>query len=187
MERIIKNHRGICIVVIVSIIFEKVLKNRITQILREHVTKFQTCGIKGNGVVDNFFIMRPLISHSLYVNQPLFLTFYSIEKCFNSIWLEDCINSLWENDVQNDNLYLIYLLNKKALITVKTPLGNASPFVIKSFVKQGTVLGPILNNCSLDRICKEGNGHQLGQVNIEPLQFVDDLADPNHSLTSACE
>ena len=115
----------------------------------------------------------------------LFLTFYDIEKCFDSLWLEDCKNSLWENGVQNDNLYLIYLLNKKASITVKTPLGNASPFVIINFVKQSTVLGTILNNCSLDRICKEGNGYQFGQVNIKRLEFVDDLADPNHSSMSA--
>ena len=87
--------------------------------------------------------MRALISHSLYVNQPLFLTFYDIEKCFDSLWLEGCINSLWENGIQNDNLYLIYLLNKKASITVKTPLGNASLFVIKNFVKQGTLSGLI--------------------------------------------
>ena len=161
------------------------MKNRITPVLRENITKFQTGGIKEKGVVDNLFIIRALISHSLCVNQPLFLTFYDIEKCFDSLWSEDCINSLWENGVQNDNLYLIYLLNKKASITVKTPLGNASPFVVKNFVKQGTVLGPMLNNCSLDRICKEGNGYQFGQVNITPLEFVDDLADPNHSLTSA--
>ena len=127
----LENHRGIFIVVIVSIIFEKVLKNCVTPILRENMTKFQTGGIKGKGVVDNLFI-----SHSLYVNQPLFLTVYDIENCFDSLWLEDCINSLWQNGVENDNLYLIYLLKKKASITIKTPLGNASPFVIKNFVKQ---------------------------------------------------
>ena len=64
----LENHWGNFIVVIVSIIFEKVLKNRITPILRENMTKFQTGGIKGKGVVDNLFIMRALISHSLYVN-----------------------------------------------------------------------------------------------------------------------
>ena len=76
----LENHRGNFIVVIVSIIFEKVLRNRITPILRENMTKFQTGGIKGKGVVDNLFIMQALISHSLYVNQPLFLTFYDIEN-----------------------------------------------------------------------------------------------------------
>ena len=52
-------------------------------------------------------------------------------------------------------------------------------------VKRGTVLGPIPNSCSLDRICKEENGYQFGQVNIKPFEYIDDLADPNHSLTSA--
>ena len=46
------------------------------------------------------------------------------------------------------------------------------------------MLAPILNNCSLDRICKKENGYQFGQVSIKPLEFVDDLADPNHSLMS---
>ena len=47
------------------------------------------------------------------------------------------------------------------------------------------MLGPILNNCSPYRICKEANGYQFGQVKIKPLETADDLAHPNHSLTSA--
>ena len=49
----LENHRGIFIFVIVSITYEKVLKNRITPVLRENMTKFQTGGIKGTRVVDN--------------------------------------------------------------------------------------------------------------------------------------
>ena len=47
------------------------------------------------------------------------------------------------------------------------------------------MLGPILSNYSLERIFKERNGYQFGQVKIKPLEFVNDLADLNHSLTSA--
>ena len=61
----LEKHRGIFIVVIVSI---KALKNRITPVLSENMTTFQRGGIKGKGVVDNLFIMRALISQSLYVN-----------------------------------------------------------------------------------------------------------------------
>ena len=43
----LENHRSIFIMVFVSIIFEKVLKDRITPISRENMTKFQTGGIKG--------------------------------------------------------------------------------------------------------------------------------------------
>ena len=38
-------------------------------------------------------------------------------------------------------------------VIVKACFGDIDPMHI---VKQGTVLGPMLNNCSLDRVCKEG-------------------------------
>ena len=39
---------------------------------------------------------------------------------------------------------------------LRTPFGDMDPFVVNNLVRQGTVLGPILNNCSLDQICKVG-------------------------------
>ena len=53
------------------------------------------------------------------MGKQLWLTFYDIEKCFDSLWLEDCINSLWDNGVKDDTLSLIYNLNVKANITIK--------------------------------------------------------------------
>ena len=49
-----ENHHGIFIIVILSIIFEKVIKNRILPVLGRNMTQFQTGGAKGKGVVDNF-------------------------------------------------------------------------------------------------------------------------------------
>ena len=86
------------------------------------------------------------------------LTFYDIEKCFDSLWLEDCIDSLWDNGVKDDILSLIYNLNVKVNITIKTPFGDTQVLPLENLVKQGTVFGPVLNNCSLDRVCKESWG-----------------------------
>ena len=41
--------------------------------------------------MDNLFITRGLISHAVHLNKELWITFYDIEKCFGSLWLEDCI------------------------------------------------------------------------------------------------
>ena len=112
-------------------------------------------------------------------------TFYDIEKCFNSLWLADCLNSLWENGIQTDLLYLIYLLNHRARIQVKSPLGITDTFTSTDITKHGTSMGPILNNCSLDRICVEGQGYQLGSAYIKPLEYVDDVADPNNGFEEA--
>ena len=61
----------------------------------------------------------------------------------------------------------------------RTPFGDTDPSVVNNLVRQGTVLGPILNNCSLDQICKEGKSYQNGNIHLKPLEFVDDIADPN--------
>ena len=50
---------------------------------------------------------------------------------------------------------------------------------------QGTVLGPILNNCTLDTICKDGSVYQMGHVVTKPMEFVDDLTDPYQNIQSA--
>ena len=51
-------------------------------------------------------------------------------------------------------------------------------------VKQGTPLGPILNNCSLDELYADSDSYQYGTVEIKSLEFVDDIANGHlkHSL-----
>ena len=76
---------------IVSIIFEKLLKNRITLTLQQHMSNFQNGGTKRKGVVDNVFILRALFDHIKYLNKELFLTFYDTEKCFDTLKRTVCL------------------------------------------------------------------------------------------------
>ena len=149
------------------------------------MTPFQTRGVKSKGITDNLFILRGVIDHSKYLQKEIWITFYDTEKCFDSLWLEDCINSLYENGVKNDILDLIYKMKHKAEIAVKTPFGNCNPIFVENIVRQGTVLGPVLNNCSLDKVCHESESYQSGTVNIKSLEFVDGIAYPNDGLFQA--
>ena len=83
--------------------------------------------MKRKGVVDNLFIIRGIINHAKYLGKELWLTVYDIEKCFDSLCLEDCINSLWDMGVRNDTLFIIYLMNEKAAVNVKAPVGDTDP------------------------------------------------------------
>ena len=180
------NYRGIFIAIILQLIYEKVLKNRISGVLQKNMSKFQNGGVKGKSVTDNLFILKGIIDDSKYLGKGVFITFHDIEKCFDSLWLQDCTNALWDNGVQDDSLYFIYVFSKKASISINTSLGRTDPFVLENLVKQGTVLGQILNNCSLDRVLKEGSEYQMGLVNIKSLEFVDDIADVNRDFNSLC-
>ena len=180
------NYRGIFIVTILQLIYEKVLKDRISGVLQKNMSRFQNVGVEGKSVTDNLFILKGIIEHSKYLGKGVFITFYDIEKCFDSLWLQDCISALRDNGVQDDSLYFIYLLSKKASISINTPFGRTDPFVLENLLKQGTVLGPVINDCSLDRVPKEGSGYQMGRVNIKLLEFVDDIADVNREFNSLC-
>ena len=186
-----ESYRGIFLVPILSLILEKLLKNRMQPTLENNMSTFQTGGAKRNGVIDNLFILRGLIDHTNYLRKELWIIFYDIEKCFDSLWLEDCVNALWRNGIQDDTLYLVYLMNRKAHVTVWTPFGNSDPFITIDLVKQGTCLGPILSNCSLSDICTEGNNFNYGSVQIKPLEFVDDISgdlrqgSSNNSVTNS--
>ena len=105
-------------------------------------------------------------------------------KCFDSLWLEDCMNSLWDLGVKDDILCLIYLMNIKATVTIKSPLGDTGPLFLSNFVKQGTGLGPVLNNCSLNKLSTDSIGYNFGSVQ-KSIEFVDDLADLNRDKQSA--
>ena len=161
------------------------MKNKISDTLKQNISKFQNGGMKGKGAVDDLFILRRIINHANYLGKELLLTFSDTEKCFDSLWLEDCINSLWDLDVKDDILCLIYLMNIKATVTIKTPLGDTDPLFLSNFVKQGTVLGPVLNNCSLNELSTDSIGYNFGSVQIKSMEFVDDLADPNRDKQSA--
>ena len=99
-------------------------------------------------MVDNLFIIRVVIDHALYLGKEHCITFFDTEKGFHSLSLEDCIISLWENGIRDDMLSHIYLRNTKVQVTIRTLIGESRPFICSNIVKQGTVLGTVLNNCS---------------------------------------
>ena len=62
----LNNYRGIFVVPILSLIFEKLLKNRVTPCLEQNMTPFQTGGVKGKGITDNLFILGLLIILNIF-------------------------------------------------------------------------------------------------------------------------
>ena len=76
------NYRGIFIVMILQLIYEKVLKNRTAGLLEANMSKFQNGGAKGKSVTDNLFILRGTIDHARYLGKEVFITFYDTKKMF---------------------------------------------------------------------------------------------------------
>ena len=181
-EKKLVNQRGIFLSPVVSKVFEKLIKERISE-FTDKVSVWQAGATQNRSTQDQTFLLRSAINHAVYLNKPLFLTLYDFRQCFDKMWLEDAVLSLWKLGVKDDMLKLISLLNSKSVAVVKTSAGETEEFVLGPNTKQGTVLGPILSSASVAECCDElvTGGASIGELIIRILAFVDDLLGLNHN------
>ena len=73
--------------------------------------------------------------------------------------------------VGTDILSFIHLMNYKGKVTV---IRDTDPFLltVSNLVKQGPVLGPVLNNCSLNKFFSDGIEYIYGTSQIKPMEDI---------------
>ena len=173
----LKNQRGIFLTVVAYKLFERLVKKRTKDHLK-NINLLQAGGRDGRMTTDQTFIMRSIINHTLYLGIKLYIVCYDYKQCFDKLGLKEAVLSLWRLGMDEEYLNLILKLNETAEISIKTPFGMTERFTAKSITKQGTVLGPTLCGGSLGEcldLLDEGNGASIGNVSIPALAFVDDM------------
>ena len=180
------NQRGIFLTQIVSKIWEKLIKARCESVLAK-INCLQAGGRKEKSSADEMFLLRASIDHAKYLNTPLYINFYDFRQCFDKLWFEDSIISLHKLGLNNELLSLINCTNKRASITVQTPLGPSATFSKENIAKQGTVIAPTLCSASVAELCDEeiDGGMAIGTAKIGPLAYVDDLTTINTNIKDA--
>ena len=175
-KKILKYYRGIFLAIVISKIFESLIKGRIEPDLKR-INLLQAGSRPERGGADNLFLLRGCVDHYVATKQPLYITAYDYEQAFDSLWVEKCILALKNLGVSKEMLQLIYNLNKKAEVVVKTPYGLTSAFTTDPIVKQGTVLGSILCSSSTGEYCGRNVGVPVGEMVLSSLLYVDDVLD----------
>ena len=176
----LEKYRGIFLTVIVSKVFERMIKNRIKSSL-DKISPFQAGSKDGKGPPDNLFILRSCIDHYKYMNKPIYITTYDFRQAFDSLWIQDCILALQRLGVENYLLQLIYELNKKTIVQVKTPYGLTEPSEITDVVKQGGILGSSICSTTTAEFCEVNKGVTIGDLHVATLAYVDDLISLNEN------
>ena len=180
------NQRGIFLTQVICKIWERLIKLRTGEATAK-INKRQAGSTTGKCPADQLFLLRSCISHAKYLNQTLYLNFYDFRQCFDKLWLQDSIISLYKLGLKNEFLALIFETNRRASISVNTPLGMSKPFTKTMIVKQGSVTASSLCSASTGELCDElvTGGVQIGKININSLAYVDDLTTANTNVTDS--
>ena len=167
------NWRGITLLSMTSKIFCRVLLNRIEEAIDVNLRQEQAGFRTGKGCMDQIFSLRNIIAQSTEWNAPLCIGFIDFKKAFDSIHHE----TLWK-------ILRHYGLPQKivGLISVLMDSTQTDYFPVKSGVRQGCILSPILFNITLDYIMRQTtqnvrHGIQWTMFSqLEDLDYADDIA-----------
>ena len=175
----LNNQRGIFLTSNVQKAFERVILNRQYPNIDQSMSEFQNGGRKKRSSSEHLYITRAIIDYYGYLNIPVTMQFYDLEKCFDRLWLRKCITVLWDSGVRGPKWMAIYLMNKSAEIIIQTPVGETQPIEIQEVVMQGTVKAAVmcarLIDTATENLENVGAGVQYGEVRVTTQMFQDDI------------
>ena len=180
------NRRGLFITSVVSKLFEKTKRNRQRSIIENSISKFQTGGITGKSTVDNTMVLNATIDYNNFINSETYVFFADAYKCFDKLDLKTSLIDLYEILGEHE-AKLFYNLNRRAKITIQTPVGDTNPIEVKEITKQGTIYGPILCDINTDKVNSIGtkNITTIGpDIECMSLIYVDDIEHGGSHLKS---
>ena len=186
------NWRGINLLSVPGKIFCRVLlrrmKTSLEKILREEQAGFRS----GRSCIDQIFVLRTIIEQSIEWNSSLYLNFIDFAKAFDSVHH----STLWK-------ILESYGFPKKVINILKSMYeGNQCSehggqqsewFQIKSGVRQGCVISPLLFLVAIDWVMKTATSDKPRGIvwnsfeRLEDEDFADDIALVSHSYADIQE
>ena len=176
------NWRGITLLSMPSKIFCRVLLNRIEEAIDVNLRQEQAGFRRGKGCMDQIFSLRNIIEQSTEWNAPLCIGFIDFKKAFDSIHHETLWKILRHYGLPQKIVGLFSVLYKSFECSVLMDSTQTYYFPVKSGVRQGCILSPILFNITLDYIMRQTtrnvrHGIQWTMFSqLEDLDYADDIA-----------
>ena len=138
---------------------------------------------RGKSVRNHIWVLNGVICDVLSSKKkaPVDLQIFDYKQCFDSLWLQECMNDVYKGGIQDDKFSLLYNVNTRVNVSVKTPVGKTQRGIITNAIIQGDVFGPMLCGKQVDEIGKECIDERKytykykGEVDIPPLSMLDDL------------
>lgn len=179
------NYRGISLLDVTYKIFSKVLFNRAEPQLDHQLGEYQAGFRKGRSCPEQILNLKNLMAYQKSRAKSYVITFIDFQKAYDSIDRESLFSVLKEFNLDSKTTNLIKETLSNTYSKVKFMGELSESFEIKTGVRQGDGLSPLLFNCALEKVVREWNmkidsGIRLGPKNkgikVNCLAFADDMA-----------
>ena len=176
-KEMLTNKRGLTLTSNVGKLFERVLNNRVVEVLP--FSEAQAGGRPGRCTVDQHFILHEVVKQRRSENKPTYCAFLDVHKAYDKAWRGIILHILWEADIRGKLWRLLHLLNSDITAQIRTRFGLTRIINVNGGVKQGGVLSVGQFAKMIDELNAELVDADLGvhynDLLISCLMFVDDV------------
>ncbi|KAK2169275.1 hypothetical protein NP493_1197g00070 [Ridgeia piscesae] len=182
-----KNYRGIMLLSVPGKVLDRVILYRLKTVvdakLRDHQAGFR----KDRSCTDQIATLRIIVEQSMEWDSSLYINFVDYEKAFDSLDRDTLWNLLHQYGIPDKRISLIKNSYEDMACMVVHAGQLTDFFMVKTGVRQGCLLSPLLFLLAIDWIMKNTtttrrNGIQWTPWSqLEDLECADDLALLSHS------
>lgn len=194
----VNNYRGVSLLPVAYKILSKILLNRVEKTLDKQLGEYQGGFRKGRSCTEQIFNLKSIIRHRMLTSKPIVVSFIDFKKAFDSVDRETIDKIIREFGVKRKLANIIRETLTNTISKVKFMGELSQPFEIKTGVRQGDGLSPLLFNCVLEKIVRIWNlelqnhkiepivlGRKATGIKVNCLAFADDFAILSENLTDA--
>ena len=181
------NWRGITLLSIPSKILTRIILNRIKDIVDNKLRKEQAGFRKERSCIDMINTLRIVVEQSTEYQTPLYLSFVDFEKAFDSLRRDTMWRALKQFGIPSKIINIIRVIYKEYKCQVIHEGKITKPFNVKTGVRQGCLLSPIIFIMVLDGVMRKSTKKPRGiqwslTERLEDIDFADDLCLMSHRL-----
>lgn len=163
-------------------IYAKVLAGRMQKLIPKLVGEHQTCAIKGRSILTNIHVARTILDRCKAEGDQVAMIQIDMSKAFdrvNHAYLFRLLDAVNMGPEFINRIRMCYAMARTQLV-VNNVL--TAPILLKSSVRQGCPMSPLLFDLYLEPLCQSINtcgdvsGYKLGNTEVKTLAYADDLA-----------
>jgi sorting nexin-29 len=175
------NWRGITLLPTTMKVFCRVILNRIKKAV-DNITRQEQAGFRaGKSCTDQIFTLRQILEQSVEWNSCVYVNFIDFEKAFDSIHRESLWKILRHHGIPQKIVNVIRTLYINPNCRVVCGNNLTESFLVRTGVKQGCLLSPILFVLAMEWVLKETLKEQKRGIRwtltstLEDLDYADDV------------